>query len=190
MTKSRISTEPLVVDSTGLKLYGEGEWKVRKHGADKRRTWLKLHLGINEATHDIEACILTGDDVHDSEALPAMLNQIDGPIDQITGDGAYDNHGSYQAAINSGADPCFRPRKDAVRNKPTDEAWRLRNQAVSQVHYGSVEIRDFVIARLDRAIYNYLISLDPPIKSGDDSGWKCSDFNRALMYDNNCSNVT
>ena len=41
----------LVVDSTGLKLYGEGEWKVRKHGADKRRTWLKLHLGINGVNH-------------------------------------------------------------------------------------------------------------------------------------------
>jgi hypothetical protein len=55
--------------TTILKLYGEGEWKVRKHGADKRRTWLKLHLGINEANHDIEAVVLTGNDVHDSETL-------------------------------------------------------------------------------------------------------------------------
>ena len=75
----------LVIDSTGLKLYGEGEWKVRKHGADKRRTWLKLHLAINEASHDIEACVLTGDNVHDSEALPEILNQVEGDIKQGTG---------------------------------------------------------------------------------------------------------
>lgn len=129
----------LVVDSTGLKLYGEGEWKVRKHGADKRRTWLKLHLGINEATDDIEACVLTGDDVHDSEVLPAMLDQIDEKIDQVTGDGAYDTHDSYQSVINSGADPCFPPRANAVRNKPVDKAWMLRNQAVSQVNYHSLK---------------------------------------------------
>jgi len=125
----------LVVDSTGLKLYGEGEWKVRKHGADKRRTWLKLHLGINEASHDIEAVVLTSNDVHDSETLPDMLKQITDEIDQVTGDGAYDTHSSYQATIHSGADPCFPPRRNAIRNKPCDKAWQARNHAVSQVKY-------------------------------------------------------
>lgn len=125
----------LVIDSTGLKLYGEGEWKVRKHGADKHRTWLKLHLAINEASHDIEACVLTGDNVHDSEVLPGMLNQVEGDIDQVTGDGAYDTHECYQCTIHTGADPCFPPRKNASRHKPTDQAWILRNQAVSQVIY-------------------------------------------------------
>ena len=120
-----------------LKLYGEGEWKVKKHGADKRRTWLKLHLGINEANHDIEAVVLTSNNVHDSETLPGMLKQITDKIDQVTGDGAYDTHSSYQATIHSGADPCFPPRKNAIRNKPCDKAWQLRNHAVSQVkHHG------------------------------------------------------
>ncbi len=125
----------LVIDSTGLKLYGEGEWKVRKHGADKRRTWLKLHLAINEASHDIEACVLTGDNVHDSEALPEILNQVEGNIYQITGDGAYDTHECYQCAIGAGTDPCFPPRKNASNYKPSDQAWILRNQAISQVIY-------------------------------------------------------
>lgn len=133
--KTKSSGMHLVVDATGLKLYGEGEWKVRKHGKDKRRTWLKLHLVIDEATHDIEACMLTGDDVHDSEPLPAMLNQVEGEIDQVTGDGAYDTHECYQCTIHTGADPCFPPRKNAVRHKPSDRAWILRNQAVSQVIY-------------------------------------------------------
>jgi len=124
----------LVIDSTGLKLYGEGEWKVRKHGADKHRTWLKLHLAINESSHDIEACVLTGDNVHDAETLPGMINQVEGDIDQITGDGAYDTHECYQCTIHTGADPCFPPRKNASHHKPTDQAWILRNQTVSPLH--------------------------------------------------------
>jgi hypothetical protein len=70
----------LVVDSTGLKVFGEGEWKVRKHGKEKRRTWLKLHLAVDESNSAIEAAMLTADDVHDSEALPDMLGQINGEM--------------------------------------------------------------------------------------------------------------
>ena len=125
----------IVVDSTGLKVFGEGEWKVRKHGQEKRRTWVKLHLALDQATHNIEAAILTGDNIHDSETLPDLLNQIDSTINQVTGDGAYDTHGSYQAVIAKGGAPCFPPRKNAIRHKAIDEAWRLRNHAVSQVGY-------------------------------------------------------
>lgn len=125
----------VVADSTGLKVYGEGEWKVRQHGKSKRRTWVKLHLAIDQATHDIEAVVLTQNNVHDCEILPQMLDQIETPIDQVTGDGAYDTHDNYAAAINKNAIPCFPPRKNAQRHKATDEAWRLRNHAVSQVHY-------------------------------------------------------
>lgn len=125
----------LVADSTGLKVYGEGEWKVRQHGKSKRRTWVKLHLAINEGTHDIEASILTTNNVHDCEILPAMLKQIDQPIDQVTGDGAYDTHDNYAAVIEKNAIPCFPPRQNARRHKATDEAWRLRNHAVSHIIY-------------------------------------------------------
>lgn len=125
----------LAVDSTGLKVFGEGEWKVKKHGQEKQRTCLKLHLAIDEKEHLIEACMLTADNVHDCETLPALLNQIDTPIEQVTGDGAYNTHDSYQATIAVGAKPCFPPRINATRHKATDEAHRLRNHAVSQVGY-------------------------------------------------------
>jgi hypothetical protein len=55
--KGRITD--IVVDSSGLKVYGEGEWKVRKHGASKRRTWMKLHLAADETTQQIQAVTLT-----------------------------------------------------------------------------------------------------------------------------------
>jgi len=129
----------LVIDSTGLKVYGEGEWKVKKHGVEKRRRWLKLHLGIDEQNNAIEACVLTSDKVHDCKVLPDLLEQVDGPIDQVTGDGAYDTHCSYAATINKGAKPCFPPRITAARHQATDESYRLRNHAISQVEYHSLK---------------------------------------------------
>jgi hypothetical protein len=63
------------------------------------------------------------------------LSEAYGEIDQVTGDGAYDSHDCYKAAIDVGAKPCFPPRSNAVRHKASDEAWRLRNHAVSQVNY-------------------------------------------------------
>lgn len=85
-----------VFDSTGLKIFGEGEWKVRQHGYSKRRTWRKLHLGINESTGEIIARILTTNDVGDSEVFPDLLSQIDGVLSQVSADGAYDSFKNYE----------------------------------------------------------------------------------------------
>ena len=87
----------LVVDSTGCKVYGEGEWKVRVHGTSKRRTWRKLHLGVDESSGAIVAAVLSSNDVSDGEALPQLLEQVDEPIAQLSGDGAYDKRPCYQA---------------------------------------------------------------------------------------------
>lgn len=123
----------LVVDATGIKIYGEGEWKMRQHGKEKKRTWRKLHIAVNEATQDIVMAVVTEATVHDSEMLGQLLNGNQLNVNQVTGDGAYDTHDCYKAAIDIGAKPCFPPRINAARNKPTDEAWRLRNHAVGRV---------------------------------------------------------
>lgn len=87
----------LVVDSTGVKVYGEGEWKVRKHGWSKHRTWLKLHVGVDEATGDILVGEVTGNDVHDSALLEPLFNQLAGHrVNQCSGDGAYDTRKCYE----------------------------------------------------------------------------------------------
>ena len=129
----------IVIDSTGLKIHGEGEWKIRTHGKDKRRTWLKLHLAIDESTHDIQACMVTGADVHDCEVLGDLLDQIEADIAQVTADGAYDTHDCYAAAVEREAVPCFPPRKNACRNMPKDEAMRLRNHTVSAQLHGELK---------------------------------------------------
>ena len=78
----------VVVDSTGLKIYGEGEWKVRQHGVGKRRTWRKLHLAVAPDTHEIVAQVLTENNVHDADQVAPLLEQIDRPVRTFYGDGA------------------------------------------------------------------------------------------------------
>ncbi len=86
----------LVVDSTGCKVYGEGEWKVRVHGKSKRRTWRKLHLGVDEGSGEIVAAVLSSNNVSDGEALPMLLEQIEEPLAQLSGDGGYDQRPCYE----------------------------------------------------------------------------------------------
>lgn len=116
LPKAKSSGEPLhiVVDSTGVKIFGEGEWKVRQHGQTKRRTWRKLHIGVNADNHFIEAAAVTTNNVKDSEILEDLLEQIDDSISQVSADGAYDAHYVYNMIVNKGAQAVIPPRKDAV----------------------------------------------------------------------------
>ena len=103
----------VVIDSTGLKVYGPGEWHVRKHGGKCRRTWRKLHLGVDETTKELVAADLTQSNVHDSVMLRPLLDDIAGPITQVSGDGAYDTRASYQAIADRGAVAAIPPRRTA-----------------------------------------------------------------------------
>lgn len=107
--------EPMhvVVDSTGLKVYGEGEWKVRQHGWCKRRTWRKMHLAVDEATQQIVGVALSTNNVGDCQALPHLLKQIPEPIRQVSGDGSYDTRECYEQVEARGARATIPPRKSA-----------------------------------------------------------------------------
>jgi len=89
----------IVVDSTGAKVRGEGEWKVRQHGWSKRRTWRKLHIGVDESTGEILLSEVTGNDKADCEMLEPLLEQLPANISvsQISGDGGYDKRTCYEA---------------------------------------------------------------------------------------------
>lgn len=103
----------VVVDSTGVKVYGEGEWKVRTHGVGKRRTWRKLHLGVDEGTGEILAAVVTTNDMADCEILPDLLEQIDSEIEQVSGDGGYDTKDCYDTITRRGAKAAIPPRSNA-----------------------------------------------------------------------------
>jgi len=87
----------IVMDSTGMKIYGEGEWKVRQHGVSKRRTWRKLHVGANPEDGEIQAALLTENSVSDDQAVEALLTQIEQEIDEFAADGAYDKRKVYDS---------------------------------------------------------------------------------------------
>ena len=82
--KARRSGSHIVIDSTGLKVYGQGEWHVRVHGVSKRRVWRKLHIGVDATTQEIVAVVSTGHDIGDSEVFEDLLEQIGGEIDQVS----------------------------------------------------------------------------------------------------------
>ncbi len=105
----------IVIDSTGLKVYGEGEWKVRQHGWSKRRTWRKFHLTVDSESGEIQATVLSEAGVHDSETVSPMLAQVENPIASLATDGAYDRRPVYQAVQTHSPDAkiTIPPRKDA-----------------------------------------------------------------------------
>jgi len=105
----------IVMDSTGLKIYGEGEWKVRQHGVSKRRTWRKLHLGADPENGEIQAALLTENSVSDDEAVADLLAQIELEIIKFAADGAYDKRKVYDGvnAHSPNADILIPPRKNA-----------------------------------------------------------------------------
>jgi IS5 family transposase len=97
LSKQASSSLNLVLDSTGLKIYGEGEWKVRKHGYSKRRTWRKLHLGADPESGEIQAVLLTENNVSDDAAVKELLEQIEQTLLACAADGAYDKRKVYDA---------------------------------------------------------------------------------------------
>lgn len=103
----------LVVDATGIKVYGEGEWKVRQHGYSRHRTWRKLHLGVDEATGEVVAAVVTTNSFKDSQLLPDLLAQVDGEVSQVSADGAYDSRNCYDAIGDRKARAAIPPRRGA-----------------------------------------------------------------------------
>jgi len=105
----------LVMDSTGLKIYGEGEWKVRTHGKSKRRTWRKLHLGVDPDSGEIQAAGLTENSVSDADMVEPLLEQVEQPIHRFAADGSYDKRKVYNSLNQHAphAELLIPPRKNA-----------------------------------------------------------------------------
>jgi hypothetical protein len=104
----------LVFDAAGLKVFGEGEWKVRLHGADKRRTWRKLHTSMDADWQQITSALLTDKDVVDPRCLPRLLKQVQTDAERVYGDGAYDSRECYRAIYKRKALPVIPPRKGST----------------------------------------------------------------------------
>ena len=139
----------LLIDSTGIKAEGEGEWHARKHGGAKRRLWRKIHIGVDEQTLEIRAiesslAIATGpkepvdgSSVGDAPMLPELLGQIPGDVEigTVTADGAYDTRKCHDAVADRGAHAVIPPRKNAKTWKPSTAGAIARNEALRASKY-------------------------------------------------------
>ena len=123
--RSDSEAEPvhLLVDSTGLKLCGPGEWLIEKHGTRTRRSWRKMHIGVDADTGRIVAAELTPNDIDDGSQVGPLLDQVAGPVASVTGDGAYDRTDVYGAVIERHPDArvIVPPRSSAVSSAVSSE---------------------------------------------------------------------
>ncbi len=127
----------LLVDSTGLKLCGAGEWLVERHGTKTRRSWRKLHIGMDADTGQIVAATLTTKDVDDGAEIGPLLDQVTGPVASFTADGAYDQEGVAAAAAVAERHPeaviIVPPRSTAVPSETAETAPTQRDRHLHSI---------------------------------------------------------
>ena len=125
----------VVFDLTGVKVFGEGEWKVRKHGYSKRRTWRKIHVRMCTDSVQIAVSAMTSNNVSDDEAMVYMMGELEGTdLEDVLGDGAYYTLDCQKAVHDRDWMPIFPPDKNAKfqRGKPL-AALRERDQAIRRI---------------------------------------------------------
>jgi hypothetical protein len=125
----------LLVDSTGLKLCGPGEWLVEKHGTRTRRGWRKLHLGTDVDTGWIVASVLTSHDADDGSQVGPLLDQVGGPVASFTADGAFYRDDVYAAVAqrHPAADVIIPPRSSAVPSQTAETAPTKRDRHLQTI---------------------------------------------------------
>ncbi|SNT76810.1 IS5 family transposase [Paracoccus seriniphilus] len=129
----------LLVDSTGVKFRGDGEWLARKHGSSRRRQWRKVHIAMDTETEDIRAVEFTSSRQGDSPLLPDLLSQISEgeEIATVTADGAYDTRRCHTAIIEHGADAVIPIRRNGRAWKEDCPAALARNEILRATrHFG------------------------------------------------------
>jgi len=124
----------VLVDSTGLQIYGAGQWLEEKHGVKSRRSWRKLHLAVDADSGEIIAHSLTDQEAGDASQLESLLGQIDDEINQFTADGAYDGTPTYDAVLrhSAGARVVIPPRSNAVE-RPNAQASCQRDDHIASM---------------------------------------------------------
>ena len=135
----------IIVDATGIKVQGEGEWKVKVHGKGRPRKWIKLHVAIDAKTQEIIGEILTEASMDDGKAFPAVMEQVSNRIDTIIGDGAYDDKDVRDLIKKKGGTALIPPPKNAICRGIDSE----RDQAVQIIRaFGGDKIAKSIWGKL------------------------------------------
>jgi hypothetical protein len=125
----------VIFDSTGVKVFGEGEWKVRKHGYSKRRTWRKVHVGMCADSGQVVVSAVTSNNVSDDEAMIYMMEALEGvPLGDILGDGAYDTTDCREVIHDLGGRPVIPPDKNAkLQKRKPFPCLEARDEAIRRI---------------------------------------------------------
>ena len=126
----------IIFDSTGIKVFGDGEWKVRKHGYSKRRTWRKVHVGICADSGQVIVSAVTSNDVNDDTAMIYMMDELNGvSLGDVLGDGAYDTIDCREAIHDRGGRQVIPPKKTAcVQRKNPIPCLLSRDRAINRIN--------------------------------------------------------
>jgi hypothetical protein len=126
----------IIFDSTGVKVFGEGEWKVRKHGYSKRRTWRKVHVGICADSDQVIVSAVTSNDVSDDTAMLHMMDALDGiSLGDVLGDGAYDTIDCREAIHDRGGRQIIPPKRTArMQRKDPIPSLLPRDEAINRIN--------------------------------------------------------
>jgi hypothetical protein len=160
----------LVLDSTGLKVYGEGEWKVRRHGWSKHRTWRKLHLGINRDTQEIVLQLLTAQSVDDAQAALTLIDQKKTIISSFTGDGSYDKSKLRKRLHKEKTIFIVPPQRNALISNGTKEEIKSRDDDIKRIReigraQWKQEMNYHKRSRVEVAMFRYKTIIGDKLKS-------------------------
>ncbi len=123
----------LAIDSSGLKISGEGEWKVKIHGTEKRRGWIKLHIGVDPHTQDLVVAEITNDKVGDATVLPLLMDRAPKSIKKVLADGAYDTLGCRRYLSSKYIEECIPPQRNGRLRK--EQGYEERNTAITLMSF-------------------------------------------------------
>jgi len=162
LTKAKEPGGIVIVDSTGLKVYGKDEWHQEKHDVPARRTWPRMQLAIDEI-HNVLACELTTPEVNDPTVIPDLLDQITTPFDTFMGDGVYDGEPVSQAVLNKrlNAQVVVPPHKNAVCS---DAGYTQRDQHIQTIaKQGRIAWQRKTEAWISASALNRMTNLGMPV---------------------------
>ena len=129
----------IAIDSTGIKVYGEGEWKTRQHGVGRRRKWRKFHIGIDPISHEVLAQEVTNSNIMDDQIFPNLINQAHEKIERVLGDGAYDRISCYDICHDKNIMAIIPPQRNALlqdemqQQVKRKDSRRLRDANIRQI---------------------------------------------------------
>ena len=168
----------LVIDSTGLKIYGEGEWKVRQHGWSKHRTWRKLHLGINRETKEIVMELLTPHSIVDAEAALTLMQENKTTISSFTGDGAYDKAPFRKLLHKEKITPIIPPQHNAQISKGSKEEIKSRDDDIKRIKQVGIkqwkqEMNYHKRSRVEVTMFRYKTIIGGKLRSRKEKNQQC-----------------